>query len=118
MANVGMVPDPFKLDSETSLTYELKMASWAWLYRVAGCRVIGLEVKLEGPEGRIVDLAGVGPRNTFYIIEVKSCKSDFSRDDHTIVDRSDLRGLEGRVSGRTDLAKENLASGNGLRQED
>ena len=108
MANVGMVPDPFKLDSETSLTYELKMASWAWLYRVAGCRVIGLEVKLEGPEGGIVDLAGVGPRNTFYIIEVKSSKSDFSRDNHTMVDHSDLRGLEDRVSGRTNLAKETL----------
>ena len=108
MADVGMASEPFKLGSETSLTYDLKMASWAWLYREAGCRVIGLEVKLEGPEGRIVDLAGVGPRNTFYIIEVKSSKSDFSRDNHTMVDHSDLRGLEDRVSGRTNLAKETL----------
>ena len=108
MAEVGLASEPFKLGSETSLTYDLKMASWAWLYREAGCRVIGLEVKLEGPEGRIVDLAGVGPRNTFYIIEVKSSKSDCSRDNHTMVDHSDLRGLEDRVSGRTNLAKETL----------
>ena len=108
MAEVGLASEPFKLGSETSLTYDLKMASWAWLYREAGCRVIGLEVKLEGPEGRIVDLAGVGPRNTFYIIEVKYSKSDFSRDNHTMVDHSDLRGLEDRVSGRTNLAKETL----------
>ena len=44
MAEVGLASEPFKLGSETSLTYDLKMASWAWLYREAGCRVIGLEV--------------------------------------------------------------------------
>ena len=58
----------FKRRNETRLTYDLKMAAWEWLYREAGCRVIGLEVKLEGPGGRIVDLAAVGPQNTFYIV--------------------------------------------------
>jgi len=47
---------PFKRGNETALTYDLKMVAWEWLYREAGCRVIGLEVKLEGPGGRIVDL--------------------------------------------------------------
>ena len=98
----------FKLRNETRLTYELKMAAWKWLYREVGCRVIGLEVKLEGPGGRIVDLAAVGPRNTLYVVEVKSCKSDFSRDDHTIRDLTELQGRGCRVTARTDLAKATL----------
>ncbi|MBT97797.1 MAG: hypothetical protein CL902_04115 [Dehalococcoidia bacterium] len=108
MAGVAVAPGPFKRGNETALTYDLKMVAWEWLYREADCRVIGLEVKLEGPGGRIVDLAAVGPQNTFYIIEVKSSRSDFSRDDHTAGDLSDLQGTEGRVTGRTDLAKETL----------
>ena len=84
------------------------MAAWEWLYHEASCRVIGLEVKLEGPGGRIVDLAAVGPENIFYVVEVKSGRSDFSRDDHTAGDFSDLQGREGTVAGRTDLAKETL----------
>ena len=100
---------PFKRGNETGLTYELKMAAWEWLYREVGCRVIGLEVKLEGPGGRIVDLAAVGPQNTFYIIEVKSSRSDFSRDDHTAGDLIQLQGREKTVSGRTGLAKETLS---------
>ena len=98
----------FKRRNETGLTYDLKMAAWEWLYREAGCRVIGLEVKLEGPGGRIVDLAAVGPRNTFYIVEVKSSRSDFSRDDHTAGDLSELEGRERTVINRTNLAKETL----------
>ena len=98
----------FKRRNETRLTYDLKMAAWEWLYREAGCRVIGLEVKLEGPGGRIVDLAAVGPRNRFYIVEVKSSKSDFSRDDHTAGDLSELEGRERTVTNRTNLAKETL----------
>ena len=101
-------PGPFKRLNETSLTYDLKMAAWEWLYHQAGCRVIGLEVKLEGPGGRIVDLAAVGPQNTFYIVEVKSSRSDFSRDDHTAGDLTDLQRREGTVTGRTGLAKETL----------
>lgn len=99
---------PFKRGNETALTYDLKMAAWDWLYHEAGCRVIGLEVKLEGPGGRIVDLAAVGPQNTFYIVEVKSSKSDFSRDDHTAGDFSELQEREQTVIGRTELAKETL----------
>ena len=99
---------PFKRGNETGLTYDLKMAAWEWLYHEAGCRAIGLEVKLEGPGGRIVDLAAVGPQNTFYIVEVKSSRSDFSRDDHTAGDLSKLQGREGVVVGRTELAKETL----------
>ena len=98
----------FKRRNETRLTYDLKMAAWEWLYREAGCRVIGLEVKLEGPGGRIVDLAAVGPQNTFYIVEVKSSRSDFSRDDHTAGDLSEIEGRERTVANRTNLAKETL----------
>ncbi len=108
MVDLAAASGPFKRGNETGLTYDLKMAAWEWLYREAGCRVIGLEVKLEGPGGRIVDLAAVGPQNTLYIVEVKSSRSDFSRDDHTAGDFSELQGREGTVMGRTDLAKETL----------
>lgn len=76
----------FKGGNETQLTYSLKWAAWEWLYSVAQCRCIGMEVKLEGPGGRIVDLAGVGPGNTIYVVEVKSSRSDFARDNHTLRD--------------------------------
>ena len=76
----------FKGGNETQLTYSLKWAAWEWLYTVAQCRCIGMEVKLEGPGGRIVDLAGVGPGNTIYVVEVKSSRSDFARDNHTLRD--------------------------------
>ena len=83
MTELEKVPGSFKRGNETQLTYDLKMAAWEWLYREAGCRVIGLEVRLEGPFGRIVDIAAVGPSNVFYIVEVKSTRSDFSKDNHT-----------------------------------
>ncbi len=108
MVDLVEAPGPFKRGNETGLTYDLKMAAWEWLYREAVCRVIGLEVKLEGPGGRIVDLAAVGPQNTLYIIEVKSSRSDFSRDDHTSGDFTELQDRESTVMGRTDLAKETL----------
>lgn len=108
MTELETVSDSFKLKNESQLTYDLKMAAWEWLYREAGCRVIGLEVKLEGPFGRIVDLAAVGPRNLFYIIEVKSSRSDFSKDDHTTVDLSILREQGRAFTERIDLAKETL----------
>ena len=101
MVEVIEAPGPFKRGNETSLIYDLKMAAWEWLYHEAGCRVIGLEVKLEGPGGRIVDLAAVGPQNTFYIVEVKSSRSDFSRDDHTAGDFSELQGRDRTIAGRT-----------------
>ena len=107
---IGMVSvsGPFKRGNETELTYDLKMVAWEWLYHEAGCRVIGLEVKLEGPGGRIVDLAAVGPQNVFYIIEVKSSRSDFSRGNHTTGDFSELQGRGSAVAGRTELSKETL----------
>ncbi|MCH8892884.1 MAG: hypothetical protein J4N69_09620 [Chloroflexi bacterium] len=108
MVDLAAAPGPFKRGNETGLTYDLKMAAWEWLYREAGCRVIGLEVKLEGPGGRIVDLAAVGAQNTFYIVEVKSSRSDFSRDDHTAGDFTELKGRGRTVTGRTGLAKETL----------
>ena len=108
MTESETVSDAFKLKSETQLTYDLKMAAWEWLYREAGCRVIGLEVKLEGPFGRIVDLAAVGPRNIFYIIEVKSSRSDFSKDDHTTADLVTLRGRRRVFTERIGLAKETM----------
>ena len=84
------------------------MAAWEWLYREAGCSVIGLEVKLEGPFGRIVDIAAVGPRNDFYVIEVKSSRSDFLKDDHTVHDLAALRDQERAFIGRIGLAKDTL----------
>ena len=102
------IPNPFKRKNETQLTYDLKMTAWEWLYREAGCRVIGLEVKLQGPFGRIVDIAAVGPQNKFYIVEVKSSRSDFSKDDHTSDDFSEFCGRERAFTGRTELAKETL----------
>ena len=102
------VAGPFQRGNETDVTYRLKWAAWEWLYNEAGCRCIGLEVKLEGPGGRVVDLAAVGPQNTFYIVEVKASRSDFSKDDHTDADFSSLRSQEADVSGRTELARETL----------
>ena len=80
---------PFVLKSrtESELTYRLKWVAWRWLYTVAGCRSIGMEVKLEGPFGRIVDLVGVGKNNLVYIVEVKSTRSDLRRDDNSDQDR-------------------------------
>ena len=98
----------FKRKNETQLTYDLKMAAWEWRYRESGCRVIGIEVKLEGPFGRIVDLAAIGPQNIFYIVEVKSSRSDFAKDDHTAGDFSELQSRERAFTGRTRLAKDTL----------
>ena len=76
-----------KSAGETDLTYQLKWAAWRWLYSVAKCRAIGMEVRLEGPFGRVVDLVGVGKNNIVYIVEVKSSRSDLKRDDKSETDR-------------------------------
>ena len=99
---------PFKRDNETDLTYRLKWAAWEWLYTVAQCRCIGMEVRLEGPGGRVVDLVGVGPGNTIYVVEVKSTRSDFSRDNHTADDLVALTAQGRVVAGRTELARRTL----------
>jgi len=72
----------FKNGNETALTYSLKWAAWKWLWEVAECRLIGYEVRLEGPFGRIADVVGLGPENKVFLIEVKSSRSDLSRDDN------------------------------------
>jgi len=98
----------FKRGNESKLTYSLKWAAWEWLYTFAGCRCIGFEVKLEGPGGRIVDLAAVGPGNTIYIIEVKASRADFARDNHTHSDLQALKELNEPLLRRGRLARRTL----------
>ena len=74
--------DNFRNRNETELTYTLKWAAWKWLWEVAGCRVVGFEVRLEGPFGRIADVVGLGPENRVFLIEVKSSRADLRRDDN------------------------------------
>lgn len=83
-------PQPLRRGNETDLTYRLKWTAWEWLYREAGCRAIGFEVRLEGPFGRVADLVGLGPDNAVYVVEVKSSRADMRRDDHTEHDVSRL----------------------------
>ncbi|MXZ03379.1 MAG: hypothetical protein F4Y88_06820 [Chloroflexi bacterium] len=45
-----------------------------------------MEVRLEGPFGRVVDLVGVGKNNIVYIVEVKSSRGDLKRDDKSKTD--------------------------------
>ena len=74
--------DDFRNRNETELTYNLKWAAWKWLWEVVGCRVIGFEVRLEGPFGRIADVVGLGPENRVFLVEVKSSRADLRRDDN------------------------------------
>ncbi len=99
----------FKRGNETQLTYSLKWAAWEWLYSVAQCRCIGFEVKLEGPSGRIVDLAGVGPDNAIYVVEVKASRADFTRDNHRPEDLVALKERNEPLLRRGRLARQTLA---------
>ena len=72
-----------KRRNESATTYALKWAAWGWLRDQAGCKAIAFEVRLEGPRGRIADVVGVGPQNRVYVVEVKSSRSDASRDNNT-----------------------------------
>jgi hypothetical protein len=81
----------FKNGNETQLTYALKWAAWKWLWEVAQCRVIGFEVRLEGPFGRIADVVGLGPENRVFLVEVKSSRADLKRDDNNERTRKRLR---------------------------
>jgi hypothetical protein len=83
--------DNFKNGNETALTYSLKWAAWKWLWEVAECRLVGFEVRLEGPFGRIADVVGLGPENRVFLIEVKSSRSDLRRDDNNDVTQKKLR---------------------------
>ena len=104
MAGVG--EGTFKRGNESELTYRLKWAAWQWLYVEAGCRSIGLEVKLEGPAGRIIDVVGVAPGSAIYVVEVKASKSDASRDDRGPQDRARLAARGPVVEQRRALAQE------------
>ena len=97
----GTLPRALKSRTESDLTYRLKWVGWRWLYTVAGCRSIGMEVKLEGPYGRVVDLVGIGKNNLVYIIEVKSSRADLRRDDNSGVDRKQVMA---RLSALQDAA--------------
>ena len=80
---VENISNDLKHGGETDVTYGLKWFAWQWLYEVIGCRVIGFEVRLEGPWGRVADVVGLGPENRVYLLEVKSSRADLKRDDHT-----------------------------------
>lgn len=80
-----------KLRNETDLTYDLKWAAWRWLHEQAGCRVIGFEVRLEGPSGRIADVVGVDRANRVYLVEVKASRSDLLKDHRTARDKKRLQ---------------------------
>ncbi|MFQ6026048.1 MAG: hypothetical protein ACE5Q6_00880 [Dehalococcoidia bacterium] len=98
----------FKRGNETQLTYQLKWAAWEWLYTVAQCRCVGLEVRLEGPGGRVVDLVGVGPENAVYVVEVKASRSDFARDDHRPQELAALRAKGEVLAQKCRLAEQIL----------
>ena len=99
----------FKRNNESELTYALKWAAWEWLYNVAHCRVIGFEVGLEGPGGRIVDVAGVSKDKALYVVEVKSSLADFRRDDNDAQDQERLRKEEQANDRMASLTQEILA---------
>src|SRR5918992_2271826 len=102
-------PPSFIRRNETHQTYRLKWAAWEWLYNIAQCRCIGMEVRLEGPGGRVVDLVAVGPKNTIYIGEVKASLSDFSRDDHPPEGLVALQAQARVLANRINLAQETLS---------
>ncbi len=95
----------FKLGSESERAYRLKWEAWEWLYCAARCRCIGLEVRLQGPWGSIVDVVGVGPNNVIYAVEVKASRADFARDNHTEADIARLRQRQAPLRRRMELAQ-------------
>ena len=94
---------PFHRSNDTLTTYRLKWAAWEWLYREAGCRAIGFEVRLEGPGGRVVDVVGVGPLHRVYAVEVKASRGDKARDDHDSDDRERLAAGAPVMAGAVEL---------------
>ena len=98
-------PTRFKLGSESDRAYRLKWEAWEWLYSVARCRCIGLEVRLQGPWGTVIDVVGVGPGNTIYAVEVKASRADFARDNHTEADIDRLRRRRDALNRRIQLAQ-------------
>ena len=113
-------PARFKLGSESHLAYKLKWEAWEWLYSEARCRCIGLEVRLQGPWGTVIDVVGVGPGNAIYAVEVKSSRSDFGRDNHTQADIDRLRRRQDALERRIELTRTpgyHSSNGDGSRLE-
>ena len=107
----------FRRGNESRLTYSLKWAAWEWLYAQAQCRCIGMEVRLEGPGGRVVDLAAVGPGNTIYVVEVKASRADFARDNHTPADLAALKAQSEPLLRRGRLARQTLRQATSYAQQ-
>ena len=105
LAVSSLDPRRFKLRSESELAYRLKWEAWEWLYSEARCRCIGLEVRLQGPWGTVVDVVGIGPGNTIYVVEVKASRADFARDNHTETDIDRLRKRQAALNRRIQLAR-------------
>jgi hypothetical protein len=95
----------FKLRSESERAYRLKWEAWEWLYHEARCRCVGLEVRLQGPWGSVVDVVGIGPSNTIYVVEVKASRADFARDNHTEADIDRLQRRQAALDRRIQLAR-------------
>lgn len=64
-----------------------------------------MEVRTEGPTGRVVDLAGMGPGNIVYVVEVKVSKADFARDNHTVEDTTAMVSRAASINQQTLLAQ-------------
>jgi hypothetical protein len=64
-----------------------------------------MEVRMEGPRGRVVDLAGIGPGNIVYVVEVKASKADFARDNHTAEDTAAMVSSGASIDKKTLLAQ-------------
>ncbi len=97
--------DNFRNHNETELTHALKWAAWRWLWEVAGCRLIGFEVRLEGPFGRIADVVGLGPENRVFLVEVKSSRADLRRDDNNERTREKLVAKSESLSRAVELTQ-------------
>ena len=107
----------FRRGNESQLTYSLKWAAWEWLYTHAHCRCIGMEVRLEGPGGRVADLVAVGPGNTIYVVEVKASRADFARDNHTPADLAALKAQSEPLLRRGRLARQTLRQATSYAQQ-
>ena len=60
---------------------------------------------MQGPWGSVVDVVGVGPENTIYVVEVKVSRADFARDNHTEDDIARMRKRADSLARRIELAR-------------
>lgn len=96
--------------NETAVTYALKWAAWRWLYKEAGCRAIGFEVRLEGPGGRVADVVGIDGANRVYLVEVKASRSDLMKDHRNGRDRERARDRVGALEDAAAFTRELLGT--------